>query len=60
MWHNPNNENASTHRFPVNRINDEAAKNIYPQIFPMLPLGILVCKFTLDKMLVLAVILTIS
>ena len=59
MWHNTNDENASAHRFPVNCINDEVAKDIFPQIPLMLPLGI-VCKFTLEKMLVVAVILPIS
>ena len=59
MWHNVNNENASTHRSPIDRINDEAAKDIDPQIPPMLPLGI-VCKFTFEKMLVVAAILTIG
>ena len=29
-----NNENASTNRFPVDRINDEAAEDIDPQIPP--------------------------
>jgi hypothetical protein len=36
------------------------AKDIDPQILPMLPLGTIVCEFTLEKMLVVAVILTIS
>jgi hypothetical protein len=43
----------------MRRINDEAAEDIDPQIPPMLPLGI-ICKITLQKMLVVAVILTIS
>ena len=43
----------------MRRINDEAADDIDPQIPPMLSLGI-ICKFTLQKMLVVAVILTIS
>jgi hypothetical protein len=30
MWHNANNENASANRFPVDRINDEAAEDIDP------------------------------
>ncbi len=57
MWHDANNENASANRLPVDRINDEAAEDIDPQIPPMLPLGI-VCESTLEIMLVVAVILT--
>ena len=59
MWYNANNENASANQFPVDRINDEAAEDIDPQIPPMLPCGI-VCVFTLEKMLGMEVILTIS
>ena len=59
MWHDTNNENASAHRFSVYRINDEAAEDIDPQIPPMLPRGI-VCEFTVEKMLGMAVILTVS
>ncbi len=61
MWHDANNENASAHRFSVDGINDEAAEaeDIDPQIPPVLLLGI-VCEFTLEKMLGMAVILTIS
>ncbi len=54
-----NNENASAHRFPVDRIKDEVAEDIDPQIPPLLPRGI-VCKFTFEKMLLMAVILTIN
>ena len=56
-----NNENASAHIFPVDRIKikDEVAEDIDPQIPPMLPRGI-VCKFTFEKMLLMAVILTIN
>jgi len=57
MWHDTNSENASTHRFPVDRINDEAADEIPP--IPMLPLSIVI-ESTLEIMLVVAVILTIS
>jgi hypothetical protein len=59
MWHDANNENTCAHRFPVDRINDEVAEDIDPQIPPMLPLSI-VCKFTFEKMLVVAAILTIG
>jgi hypothetical protein len=58
-WHDANNENASAQRFPVDRINDKAAEYIDPQIPPMLPRGI-VCELTLEKMLLVTVILTIS
>ena len=59
MRHDANNENASANRFSVDRINDEAAEDIDPQIPPMPPRGI-VCESTLEIMLVVAVILTIS
>ena len=59
MWHDANNENASTNQFPVDSINDEMAEDIDPQFPPLLPLGI-VCESTLEIMLVVAVILTIS
>ena len=59
MWHDANNENASAHRFPVDHINHELAEDINPQIPPMLPRGI-VCESTLEIMLIVAVILTIS
>jgi hypothetical protein len=57
MWHDTNNENASANRFPVDRINDEAAEYIDPQIPPMLPLGI-ICESTLEIILIVAVILS--
>jgi len=59
MWHDANNENVSANRFPVDSINDEAAEDINPQFPPLLPLSI-VCESTLEIMLVVAVILTIS
>ena len=59
LWRDANNENTSTYRFPVNCINDEVGEDIDSQIPPMLPIGI-VCEFTLEKMLFIAVIITIS
>jgi hypothetical protein len=43
----------------IDYINDEVAEDIDPQISSMLPRGI-VCEFTFEKMLVMAVLLTIN